>query len=221
MVHAGGHAVSGHAASADAAPAGSQKATAEALDEKRSRIYAYVLRMVRNPTEAEDLTQETLLRAHGALASLRDDAALNAWLYRIATRVCYDRFRQASRVPPLEALAADAEAVDSSAPRIDELLEREEMSACVQEFIAQLPDAYRSVILLHDLHGLSSREIADMQASTPGSIKVRLHRARARLEAALAQGCHLSYDARSTLVCGRKEPPVRPPTPSNRSRRSR
>jgi RNA polymerase sigma factor (sigma-70 family) len=120
---------------------------AEDLERHRSRIRAYVLRMCRDPAAADDLTQETLLRAHRSLASLREDTALTAWLYRIATRVCYDRFRQVSRLPPHEALDDVPEASDRLAPRLDELLERAEMSACVQEFIAKLPDSYRSAIL--------------------------------------------------------------------------
>jgi len=190
------------------------------IESQRSRIRAYILRLVRNPAEADDLTQETLLRAHSGLASLRDETALTAWLYRIATRVCYDRFRQISRLPPHDALDEVPEEGDR-APRLDELLERAEMSACVQEFIAKLPDTYRSVILLHDLHGLTSREIADMQACTLETAKIRLHRARARLREALTQGCQLSYDERNTLVCGRKDLPMGPPTSRSRSLRSR
>jgi len=193
---------------------------ADGIERHRARIRAYVLRMVRDPAEADDLTQETLLRAHRSLASLRDDAALIAWLYRIATRVCYDRFRQVSRLPPHEALEDVPGATDRLAPRLDELLERAEMSACVQEFIAKLPDSYRSVVLLHDLHGLTGREIADMQACTLETVKIRLHRARARLRSALAQGCHLSHDERNTLVCGRKERPMPPATSRSRSPRS-
>src|SRR5512143_740866 len=58
------------------------------------RIYGYLLRLVHNPSEAEDLTQETFLRAHSHSESLRDPNALRGWLYRIATRVCLDRLRQ-------------------------------------------------------------------------------------------------------------------------------
>lgn len=193
----------------------------DALDRQRARIHGYILRMVRNPADADDLTQETLLRAHRSLASLRDDTALVSWLYRIATRVCYDRFREVSRLPRHEALDDVREDADRLAPRLDEVLGRQEMSACVQEYITKLPDSYRSVILLHDVHGLSCRELADMQACSLETVKIRLHRARARLRQALALGCHLSYDERNALVCGRKERPTAPATARIRSLRSR
>jgi RNA polymerase sigma-70 factor (ECF subfamily) len=191
------------------------------MDCQRARIRRYILRLVRNPAEADDLTQETFLRAHAKLASLRDETALTAWLYRIATHICYDRFRQASRLPPHDALDDVPEQRDSRAPRLDALLERAEMSACVQDFIAELPDNYRSVILLHDLHDLTSREIADMQGCTVETAKIRLHRARARLRTALAQGCHFSHDERSALVCRPRERSTAAPTPRSRSHRSR
>ena len=62
----------------------------------REPIYRYVLSMARDAAEAEDLTQETFLRAHAKLPTLDDPTKLSSWLYRIATNVCYDRFRQAS-----------------------------------------------------------------------------------------------------------------------------
>ena len=70
--------------------------SAAIFEEYRSRIYHHILHLVRDPSEAEDLTQETFLRVHRKLDVLQDRAALGVWLYRIATNVCYDRFRQSS-----------------------------------------------------------------------------------------------------------------------------
>src|SRR5512134_3314942 len=72
------------------------------FERHRDRIQRYVRGMVRNHAEAEDFTQETFLRAHRQLGSLRDPAAVSTWLYRIATHVCYDRFRQTSRSRPMD-----------------------------------------------------------------------------------------------------------------------
>jgi RNA polymerase sigma-70 factor (ECF subfamily) len=66
------------------------------FDQYHDQIYRYILRLVHQPDEAEDLTQETFLRVDRELSSLRDQNALTSWLYRIATHICYDRFRQAS-----------------------------------------------------------------------------------------------------------------------------
>jgi RNA polymerase sigma-70 factor, ECF subfamily len=82
-----------------ASPAGTQDAgptvdSAAVAERYRISIYHYILRLVGDRERADDLTQETFLRVHRRLADLKDTAALEAWLYRIATNVCYDQFRE-------------------------------------------------------------------------------------------------------------------------------
>lgn len=182
---------------------------ADRLAPQRDAIYRYILRIVRNPAEAEDLTQETLLRAYGKLATLQDPARLTPWLYRIATNVTYDRFRQASYRHRPQSLSADAEGSDGQAaedvadpePRLDKVMEQQEMSSCVQDYIEALPQSYRAVILLHDVQGLTNPEIAEMLGLSLATVKIRLHRARNRLRAALGEGCSFSTDERGVNVC--------------------
>jgi RNA polymerase sigma-70 factor, ECF subfamily len=75
------------------------------------------------------------------------------------------------------------------------------MSACVQGFVGELNDGYRAVLLLHDVFGLSTPEIAAALADTPGAVKIRLHRARTALRSSLNAACSFSHDQRGTLVC--------------------
>jgi RNA polymerase sigma-70 factor (ECF subfamily) len=187
--------------------------SAAIFEKFRDRIYRYIFRMVRDSAEAEDLTQETFLRAHRQLGSLQDPVALTAWLYRIATHVCYDRLRQPSyRRPPQSLDAALAESAaqteaqwaDGDAPRPDQAAEQAEMSACVQELYEELPDSYRASILLHDLRGLTGPEIAQMLGCSLETVKIRLHRARRTLQAALTDACEFSHDERGVFVCERK-----------------
>jgi RNA polymerase sigma factor (sigma-70 family) len=100
----------------------------------RDRIYRYIRGMVHDPSEAEDLTQDTFLRAYRHRESLRDPNAVRGWLYRIATHVCLDRLRQ--RAPQLsidgEEGARRVEAIRSDSPSALDLAERAETSACVQ-----------------------------------------------------------------------------------------
>jgi RNA polymerase sigma-70 factor (ECF subfamily) len=189
------------------------------LSPYRDPIYRYVLTMVRDAAEAEDLTQETFLRAHAKLSTLDDSARLSPWLYRIATNVCYDRFRQASyqnRPKSLDAAAdgdTDAsrtEALADPAPRLDKVMEQEEMSTCVQQYLVGLSDSYRAVILLHDVKGLTNPEIADMLGASLSTIKIRLHRAREKLRAALSEGCLFTIDERGVFVCEPKRPKPKP-----------
>src|SRR6266508_6084216 len=181
----------------------------------RPRIYRYILSMVHDPVEADDLTQEAFLQAHRKLGSLRDPDALTSWLYRIATHVCYDRFRKWSRQPILEPLDANGSTAASpagggtDAARLDRLIERSEMSACVSGFLEELSDEYRQVILLHDLEGLTNPEIAEMLGASVDAVKIRLHRARRKLHVALAASCDFSHDEQGVFVC---EPAAASPT---------
>lgn len=181
----------------------------------QDRIYRYILRLVRDEHEAEDLTQETFLRAHRQLDALQESAALTVWLYRIATHVCYDRFRQASYRHPAKSLdvaseespdSGEGQHADTRAPRLDQVIEQGEMSACVLGFLEDLSDDYRMVVLLHDLHEMTNPEIAQMLGCSLETVKIRLHRARRKLKAALAAGCEFSHDERGVLVCDRKPP---------------
>lgn len=172
----------------------------------RPLIHRYISRLVRDATIADDLTQETFLRAHQHVGQLKNAAAVEAWLYRIATNVCYDRFRRredrelAWPLPGPEGDRDDAGPEDD-ALRPDQLLEQREMSDCVQRFLVELPSAHRQVLLLHDLQGYTDPEIARMLGLSLQNVKIRLHRARVRLRAALSEGCRFSCDDRGVFIC--------------------
>lgn len=179
----------------------------------RPSIYRYILRLVGDPARADDLTQETFLRVHQRLGGLKDPAALEAWLYRIATNLCYDRFRQREhRTPPLPLVSpGGGEGVvlsDEAALRPDQLLEQSDMSDCVLRFLSELPDPQREVLLLHDLQGFTGPEIAGRLGLSIHNVKIRLHRARMRLRAALTEGCDFTRDDRGVFVCQPRSSPV-------------
>jgi RNA polymerase sigma-70 factor, ECF subfamily len=171
------------------------------------RIFRYIVSMVRDTAEAEDLTQETFLRAYQRRDSLRDVGAQTAWLYRIATHVCLDRLRQYARRSPKESSADldDIDVAEPDTPSLQQTLERDEMSECVQRYLNRLSDSYRAVILLHDMHELTAAEIAQLLGESLATIKIRLHRARRKLSIALQAGCEFSHDERDVLVCESKD----------------
>jgi len=170
------------------------------------RIFRYIMSMVRDTAEAEDLTQETFLRAHLRRDSLREEGARTAWLYRIATHVCLDRLRQYARRSPKESDTDldDLDVTEPDAPSLQQTLERDEMSECVQSYLNRLSDSYRAVILLHDMHDLTAAEIAKLLSESLATVKIRLHRARRKLSVALAAGCEFSHDESNVLVCESK-----------------
>jgi RNA polymerase sigma-70 factor (ECF subfamily) len=171
------------------------------------RIFRYIMSMVRDTAEAEDLTQETFLRAFRSRDSLREEGAQIAWLYRIATHVCLDRLRQYARRAPKESDTDldSVEVAEPDSPSLQQTMERGEMSGCVQSFLNRMPDSYRAVILLHDMHELTAAEIAQLLDESLATVKIRLHRARQKLKIALKAGCEFAYDERGSLTCESKD----------------
>lgn len=186
-----------------------RKVTPEArLVPFRAQVLRHILAMVRERSLAEDLTQDTYARALERVDQLRDPQAALAWLYRIATTVALDRLRrQRPSTVPLDTVAPVGEEAEQAAERerpptlLEGALESAEMSACVQGYLAALPDDYRIAILLHDAHGLSNPEIADLLGCSLATAKIRVHRARARLRETLNSACSFEIDERGVLIC--------------------
>ena len=178
----------------------------------RDRIYRYILRMVRDATEAEDLTQETFLRAHRRLYLLRHPEAVGSWLYRIATHVCLDRLRQRKPQDSLEEekTANRVDATVRARPSPAEIVERRQTSLCVQRCLDYLPDDYRAVILMYEIHALTAPEIASLLGLRLSTVKMRLHRARRMLQQFMEFGCAVSDDHEGLPVCQPKSPNPKP-----------
>jgi RNA polymerase sigma-70 factor (ECF subfamily) len=171
------------------------------IDEAYPRILRYAKTLARDLSEAEDLTQEVFLRAFRARDTLHDPRARLSWLYRIATHAWVDRLRQRARRPQESVDAVEEAELPNDGPGLQQVIEQGDMSACVQDYVVSLPDGYRAVLLLHDLHELSGPQIAEMLDLSVATVKIRLHRARLKLRAALAAGCLFSHDERNVLVC--------------------
>jgi RNA polymerase sigma-70 factor, ECF subfamily len=176
---------------------------ADDLERLRPAVTRYVRYLVRDAAESEDLTQETFLRAHRQRASLRDPAALESWLYQIATHVSLDRLRQRARdiERQIETPADDLPIADDHRPSQFTIVQQTEMSECVQRYVSTLSDAYKAVLLLHDADGLTANEIAQVLQLPLTTVKMRLHRARRQLEAALKNACAFGHDERGVLTC--------------------
>ncbi len=192
-------------AARDEPAAGGASNAERLLAENYARVYQAVLRLVHDPAEAEDLTQETFARAVRALPAFRGESSLLTWLTSIARNVVLDRFRAIARSRETgwdEGDDSSLEAVPDPAPTPPaDALERNESGACIQACVDVLPASERQVIELHDMLGLTAREIAEMLGASPGAIKTRLHRARAKLRAAFARHCEVYPTDRNELAC--------------------
>jgi RNA polymerase sigma-70 factor, ECF subfamily len=168
----------------------------------RPRIHRYLTGMV-GELEAEDLTQEVFVKLSRALDTFRGEAKLSTWIYRIATNAALDRlrspkFQEAEKdfTAARQAANGEAEITDRNTwtgekiPLIEQQVYRKEMSECVQSYIHQLPEIYRSVLVLSHMEELGNQEIADVLGITLDAVKIRLHRARDLLRRELADKCH-------------------------------
>jgi RNA polymerase sigma-70 factor (ECF subfamily) len=155
-------------------------------------LYTAALRMTRNASDAEDLVQETYLKAYRAFASFSEGTNLKAWLYRILTNTYINTYRAKKRRPEesdvddlenfylyrrlggLEGATAGRSAEDEV---LDHFTERE-----VKEAIEALPEQFRMAVLLGDVEGFSYKEIAEILDVPIGTVMSRLHRGRRALQ---------------------------------------
>jgi len=166
----------------------------------RDRLVANLARFV-GRVEAEDLAEETLLRALAAVDDFRGEAALGTWLHRIGVNLAYDLLRRQERNPVLSALD-DVDAPDPAVDHIDaERLERRQMSQCVQNLLAKLPPQQRHVLTQADMLDQTAPEIARDSGVTTGNVKIRLHRARRAMQAVLETHCDFDHEASGVLCC--------------------
>ncbi len=178
------------------------------MERCRAAVTRYIHYLVRNAAEAEDLAQETFLRPHHQLATLRDPAALESWLYQIASHICIDRLRQRARAvrrevdTPVEELPLP----DVHKPSPFKIVQQTEMSECVQRYVSKLSDGYKAILLFHDADGLTAEEIAGLLQVPLTTVKMRLHRARRQLQAALDNACAFGRDERGVFICEPKLP---------------
>lgn len=164
----------------------------------------YLQRVVQDRGIAEDLLQQTLLRIARGLPDFDGRSSVKTWAYTIATRTAMDHFRKSGTEPPFVD-ESEAAGVEDDSPTPEQRLALEQMNACVREIIAGLPEEYRTAILLHDFSGLSARDTAAACGCSEANAKVRVHRARAKLKAALQKECTLYHDEDNVLRCHRRD----------------
>jgi len=145
------------------------------------RVFGVALRMLGNRAEAEDVAQEAFVRAHRALGEFRGDAKLSTWLYAITSRLCLNRLASGERRMARQGEDALLRLSDAG-PSPDAALERRELETALGRAIAELPEDRRIVVVLRDLEGLSYEEIAQVLELELGTVRSRLHRARAELK---------------------------------------
>ena len=149
------------------------------------QLLSFGFRMCGDTEDAREVVQETLLKTFESIGDLKQSGAFKGWLYRIATNACLMRRRQSKflkeEITLDEALPGPARA-DTPWQRLpDEVVLGGEVKGKIREAILSLPDAYRSVLVLRDLEGLDTQEAAAALSLSKDVVKMRLHRARAKI----------------------------------------
>jgi RNA polymerase sigma-70 factor (ECF subfamily) len=152
-----------------------------------SQLYPAALRMTRNPTDAEDLVQETSVKAYAAYHQFRPGTNLRAWLNRILTTTFINAYRKRRREPQ-QALGGDLQEWQMSADRLAppvqsaeaEALDRTTDSVLLRA-LRGLPNEFRTAVYLADIEGYPYREIAEIMGTPVGTVMSRLHRGRRRI----------------------------------------
>jgi RNA polymerase sigma-70 factor (ECF subfamily) len=163
------------------------------IERYQERIFALARHYTKSAVEVEDIVQDTFLKTYRRLETFQRQSSFSTWLYRIAVNTALDFLKRTGRSPvtavedpelsasPVRALAGSGIAV---APP-DAALRREEIARITQEVLAELPEIFRTVLVLREFESLSYQEMADVLGISIGTIESRLFRARARFKEAM------------------------------------
>lgn len=165
----------------------------------QNKIVAYSARMLNDSDEAEDIAQETFIKAYRSLDSFRGASSFSTWLYRIATNLCIDRVRQRKRRPQ-QAYSLDEPYDKEDGTGGRELpdynaepsrnVESEELRQQVRSTVAEMPEKLRQVLVMCDIQGMPYEKIAQILDCPMGTVKSRLFHARADLARRLRPYMH-------------------------------
>ena len=177
-------------------------------------VHRFVFRFVQDASLADELTQDAFLRAYEGRGRFRGEAPERIWLFRVARNVCLDYLRsprsRARSTASLDQAQAQGQEADSQItpmagreppPTVEQAARQAEMSECVQQFVLSLSETLRTPLILHDMHGLTNAEIAQVTDCSVEAAKMRLHRARTQLRKMMDENCDLFHDERNVFSC--------------------
>ena len=162
---------------------GDEEAFAALFEAHKRRVYSLCLRMLGNPTEAEDLTQEAFLQLFRKIATFRGESAFSTWLHRLAVNVVLMHLRKKglNQISLDETENSQGEPIKRDYGDDDRRLVGSIDRIGLNRAISELPPGYRTVFILHDVEGYEHNEIAEIMNCSIGNSKSQLHKARLKL----------------------------------------
>jgi RNA polymerase sigma-70 factor (ECF subfamily) len=159
---------------------GDQEAFTELVRRHERRVFAVTMRMLGREEDALDATQDAFLTVFRKIGQFRGESAFTTWLHRIAVNACYDILRKKARQPMLH-LAGEDDQVPEAGPPVADHAGAVAGGIDVARALLQVPEDFRVVLILADVHDLAYEEIAAILEIPTGTVKSRLHRGRVAL----------------------------------------
>ncbi len=169
--------------------AGNQASFQLLVERYQGRLFSLTRHYTRNIFEIEDIVQDTFLKAFSRLESFQHQSSFYTWLYRIATNTILDYLKRKGRNPiqNVEDPEAAGEPSHLCVVRPDARLERDEIARITHEVLDELPEIFRTVLIMREFEELAYQDIADTLGISIGTVESRLFRARARFKQKLLQ----------------------------------
>jgi len=170
------------------------------LKENYQNVLSFIYHVTKDRYLAEDITQETFIKALKNIHTFRNESSLSVWLNKIGYNLFLDDKRKRVILSSSTDISPKLIADNSLALKVEQKI----MSDCVQSKLLLLTETYRAPLFL-DINGYSNLEIADILNCTLENAKIRLHRARKKMKEILGKDCNLYHDERNVLCCSHKK----------------
>ena len=165
-------------------------------DDYGKRLRRFLLARVSRPEDADDLTQEILIKVHKNLSQLKEADKIQSWLFQIARNALTDHYRK-SRVSHFRGEAQDGDIIFGLK---EEKTLRHELAGCLEPFLKQLPHKYREAVVAADLNGVPQKQLAEEWGLSYSALKSRVQRGRVLLKDLFFQCCSYEVDGRGRIL---------------------
>lgn len=155
------------------------------VDKYKDMVFSLALKVMKNREEAEEVSQDTFIKAYRSLKNFKGDSKFSTWLYKIAYHNCMDRLKKISRKYNTDTIDEVVENKISATDDVLQTIERKERAEIIKECLNELPEDERSILWFFYFEELSLKEITEVTEYSENNVKVKLHRARKKLLAVI------------------------------------